>query len=211
MASLTGRHMSGARAWACAGYVIVLFVLEVLSLTSDFSVVHSSGDRLIIAHILAPGWETKQEAAQSFGSFCVKLSEKCRSPQFVSPFVDFTRKSSISWVVVPGEIEEAKSKTCRNVAFVTLTSQFMLRWSVAPPPFFVVMFQHSVCGRTYCVRSLYQLTLNRKNYHEGRPCSPTVTPSGCRYYNVSKGRSRGGCSLSARKSTDGGGWGGHVF
>ena len=89
MASLTGRHMSGVRACACsracAGYVIVLFVLEVLSLTSDFSVVHSSGDRLIIAHILAPGWETKQGAAQSFSSFCVELSEKCCSPSLSHP------------------------------------------------------------------------------------------------------------------------------
>lgn len=153
MASLTGRHMSGVRACACscacAGYVIVLFVLEVLSLTSDFSVVHSSGDRLIIAHILAPGWETKQGAAQSFSSFCVELSEKCRSPQFVLPFVDFTCKSSISWVVVAGEIEGAKSKTCCDVAFVTLTSQLMLRWSIGLPFFFF-------CGWSISALSIWE-------------------------------------------------------
>lgn len=63
----------------CVRQVIVLFVLKVFSLTSDFSVVHSSGDRYISAHILAPGWENKQEAVQSLGLLCGALEKWCSS------------------------------------------------------------------------------------------------------------------------------------
>lgn len=77
----------------CVRQVIVL--LKVLCLTSDFSVVHSSGDRYISAHILAPGWETKQATAQSFAPLCGALEKWCFPSRHT--FVDLSLKSSVPY------------------------------------------------------------------------------------------------------------------
>lgn len=115
----------------CVRQVIVLFVLKVLCLTSDFSVVHSSGDRYISAHILAPGWETKQGTVQSFGPFVWSFGEMvfpkssylCRFLPLIVHHSDvFLRKTSRQTPV--------RSKSKYNLHWKSLTPETNARFAV---------------------------------------------------------------------------------